>query len=149
MVRPVDTAEELAAFLADKRHNAVVLGPGGGVGEAMRDQVAAALASEAGVVLDADALTSFAEDPAALFAAIGGHQGGAVLTPHEGEFIRLFSNINGKTKVNSKLERAQFSGPAKWRGRAPQRSRYGGGGTGRPGVDCRQCAALSGDRRLR
>ena len=60
MVRPVDGAAELAEFLADKRRNAVVLGPGGGVGQAMREQVAAALASEAAVVLDADALTSFA-----------------------------------------------------------------------------------------
>ena len=46
MVRPVDGAAELAAFLADKRRNAVVLGPGGGVGPAMREQVGAALASE-------------------------------------------------------------------------------------------------------
>ena len=58
MVRPVDGAGELAAFLADKRHNAVLLGPGGGVGPAMREQVAVALASGAAVVLDADALTS-------------------------------------------------------------------------------------------
>ena len=43
MVRPVDGAAELADFLADKRRNAVVLGPGGGVGQAMRDQVVAAL----------------------------------------------------------------------------------------------------------
>ena len=63
MVRPVDGAAELAAFLADKRRNAVVLGPGGGVGPAMREQVAAALASAAAVVLDADALTSFADEP--------------------------------------------------------------------------------------
>ena len=48
MVRPVDGAAELAAFLADKRRNAVVLGPGGGVGPAMREQVAAALASARG-----------------------------------------------------------------------------------------------------
>ena len=66
MVRPVDGAAELTAFLADKRRNAVVLGPGGGVGPAMREQVAAALASGAAVVLDADALTSFADDPKAL-----------------------------------------------------------------------------------
>ena len=59
-------AAELAEFLADKRRNAVVLGPGGGVGPAMREQVLAALASAAAVVLDADALTSFAEEPAAL-----------------------------------------------------------------------------------
>ena len=63
MVRPVDGAAELTAFLADKRRNAVVLGPGGGVGPAMREQVAAALASEAAAVLDADALTSLAGRP--------------------------------------------------------------------------------------
>ena len=66
MVRPVDGAAELTAFLADKRRNAVVLGPGGGVGPAMREQVAAALASGAAAVLDADALTSLAEEPKAL-----------------------------------------------------------------------------------
>ena len=59
-------------FLADQRLNAVVLGPGGGVGAAMRELVLAALAGERAVVLDADALTSFAEAPRALFAAIGG-----------------------------------------------------------------------------
>ena len=48
MVRPVDGAAELAAFLADKRRNAVVLGPGGGVGPAMREQVAAALGERGG-----------------------------------------------------------------------------------------------------
>ena len=59
MVRPVDGAAELADFLADKRRNAVALGPGGGVGPALRDLVAAALASEAAAVLDADALDQF------------------------------------------------------------------------------------------
>ena len=39
MVRPVDGASELDALLADRRLNAVVLGPGGGVGEGMRAQV--------------------------------------------------------------------------------------------------------------
>ena len=77
MVRPVDGAAELAEFLADKRRNAVVLGPGGGVGPAMRDQVRAALASEAAVVLDADALTSFADEPAALAGASPSARGGA------------------------------------------------------------------------
>ena len=75
MVRPVDGASELAEFLTDKRRNAVVLGPGGGVGEAMREQVLAALASEAAVVLDADALTSFADEPTALVSAIGKRAG--------------------------------------------------------------------------
>ena len=70
MVRPVDGAAELTTFLADKRHNAVVLGPGGGVGPAMREQAVAALASAAAVVLDADALTSLADDLPGLVAMI-------------------------------------------------------------------------------
>jgi hydroxyethylthiazole kinase-like uncharacterized protein yjeF len=110
MVRPVDGALELAAFLADKRRNAVALGPGGGVGPAMREEVRAALATEAAVVLDADALTSFADEPAALMTAIGRHTGGGVvLTPHEGEFARLFKSISTEAKVNSKLEKTRLA----------------------------------------
>ena len=77
MVRPVDGAEELAAWLADPRLNAVVLGPGGGVGRPMREMVLAALSGERAVVLDADALTSFAEAPETLFAAIRSRGRGA------------------------------------------------------------------------
>ena len=86
MVRPVDGAAELAAFMADKRHNAVVLGPGGGVGPAMREQVLAALASEAAVVLDADAITSFADAPAdpRLGQAVGDRRGGRIRMPRTG-----------------------------------------------------------------
>ncbi len=108
MVRPVDGAPELAEFLADKRRNAVVLGPGGGTGQAMRDQVQAALGSEAAVVLDADALTSFADDLAALISAIGKRGArGTVLTPHEGEFGRLFKSIASDPHVHAKLEKAR------------------------------------------
>jgi hydroxyethylthiazole kinase-like uncharacterized protein yjeF len=107
MVRPVDGPSELADFLADTRRNAVVLGPGGGVGPAMREQVRAALASEAAVVLDADALTSFADEPPALFSAIAKRTGcGVVMTPHEGEFSRLFRGLTSDSKLHSKLERA-------------------------------------------
>ena len=107
MVRPVDGAKELGEFLADKRRNAVVLGPGGGVGSAMADQVRAVLQSEAAVVLDADALTSFADHPEALFANTAARAGrGTVLTPHEGEFSRLFSEINESPSAHGKLERA-------------------------------------------
>ena len=110
MVRPVDGAAELSEFLADKRHNAIVLGPGGGVGQVMRDMVLAALASEAGVVLDADALTSFADDPAALVSAIAKRPGeGVVLTPHEGEFARLFNILPINSQLNSKLERVRMA----------------------------------------
>jgi hydroxyethylthiazole kinase-like uncharacterized protein yjeF len=110
MVRPVDGALELAEFLADRRRNAVVLGPGGGVGSAMREEVQAALASEAALVLDADALTSFADEPAVPAVAIAKHRGrGVVLTPHEGEFARLFKTIAGNSNVNSKLEKTRLA----------------------------------------
>jgi hydroxyethylthiazole kinase-like uncharacterized protein yjeF len=108
MVRPMEGAIGLAEILADHRLNAVVLGPGGGVGAGMRDLVAAALAGERAVVLDADALTSFADDPGTLFSAIAMRAGGpTMLTPHEGEFARIFSTAVQSSGASSKLERAR------------------------------------------
>ena len=108
MVRPVDGASELAEFLCDKRRNTVVLGPGGGVGQAMRELTMAALASDAAAVLDADAMTSFAEEPAALMSGIAKRTGrSVVLTPHEGEFSRIFKAINDNPNVHAKLEKAR------------------------------------------
>jgi hydroxyethylthiazole kinase-like uncharacterized protein yjeF len=110
MVRRVDGAAELGEFLADKRRNAVVLGPGGGVGTAMQEQALSALASQAAVVLDADALTSFADEPAILVSAIGQRpRRGVVLTPHEGEFSRLFKEIYKDTQDNSKVEKTRLA----------------------------------------
>ncbi len=110
MVRPVDGAGELAAFLADRRLNAVVLGPGGGVGPAMREQASVVLASGAAAVLDADALTSFGGEPDALAAMIAKVPGrDVVLTPHEGEFARLFKVIHEDRNLHSKLERTRLA----------------------------------------
>ena len=109
MVRPVDGSDELAEFLTDQRRNAVILGPGGGVGSAMRKQVGAALAANAAVVLDADALTSFAGEPAALASSIGKSRGNVVLTPHDGEFVRLFGNLEDISNSNSKLEKTRLA----------------------------------------
>jgi hydroxyethylthiazole kinase-like uncharacterized protein yjeF len=110
MVRPVDGSAELAEFLTDKRRNALVLGPGGGVGAAMREAVLTALRSQVAVVLDADALTSFAEEPDVLFSAISGRTGRrVVMTPHDGEFTRIFSDINKRTNSNSKLEKTRLA----------------------------------------
>jgi hydroxyethylthiazole kinase-like uncharacterized protein yjeF len=108
MVRQVDGSAELKEFLGDKRRNAIILGPGGGVGAVMREQVLTALASDAVVVLDADALTSFAGEPGTLASAIGARAGRpVVLTPHEGEFSRLFSGVNAPSR--SKLEKARLA----------------------------------------
>ena len=82
-----DGAGAFAGLLAERRRNAVLLGPGNGVSESTRDMVRAALATELAVVLDADALTAFADRADELFAAITGN---CVLTPHDGEFARLF-----------------------------------------------------------
>ena len=110
MVRPVDGAKELATFLADRRLNAVAMGPGIGVGEATRELVLVALSGERAVVLDADALTSFAPEPRRLAEALNARGGQAtILTPHEGEFSRYFGSLDDRTKAGSKLERARLA----------------------------------------
>jgi hydroxyethylthiazole kinase-like uncharacterized protein yjeF len=108
MVHSVDTAVEFAELLTDKRFNSCVIGPGAGLGERTRDFVLTALSAKRGLVLDADALTSFAEAPDHLFEAIKASQDSqVVLTPHEGEFPRLFSDISNKHPLRSKLERVR------------------------------------------
>jgi ADP-dependent NAD(P)H-hydrate dehydratase / NAD(P)H-hydrate epimerase len=112
MVRPVDGADELAQFLSDRRLNAFAIGPGFGVGEETCACVLAALAGERAVVLDADAITSFAGDPQRLARALAERARagqGSVLTPHEGEFSRFFGALDARTKVGTKLERARLA----------------------------------------
>jgi hydroxyethylthiazole kinase-like uncharacterized protein yjeF len=93
MLRPVADADALAEILEDERINALCLGPGLGAGARTMGLVAAALGAKRGTVLDADALTSFAEDPSKLFALL--HEN-CVLTPHLGEFARLFPDLAAK-----------------------------------------------------
>lgn len=85
----VTDIDKVGDELDDKRRNAVALGPGLGVGTAARDMVLAVLAKGRATVLDADALTSFAGDPEVLFDALGPN---CVLTPHDGEYARLFTH---------------------------------------------------------
>jgi hydroxyethylthiazole kinase-like uncharacterized protein yjeF len=80
----------------------VALGPGLGIGGETRALVDAALKSGAAVVLDADAITSFKDDPPHLFAQLHDR---CVLTPHAGEFERLFPGLLDQTA--SKLEAAR------------------------------------------
>jgi ADP-dependent NAD(P)H-hydrate dehydratase / NAD(P)H-hydrate epimerase len=108
MVRPVDGAAELTRFLADRRLNAVAVGPGLGVSDATCELVLAALSGERAVVLDADAITSFANSPQRLATAVqAGGEWATILTPHEGEFSRYFHALDADTKVGSKLERVR------------------------------------------
>jgi hydroxyethylthiazole kinase-like uncharacterized protein yjeF len=95
-VYPLDSVQDLDSLLVDKRKNGVLIGPGCGVGTATAMYVMRILASERPVVLDADALTSFQDDPDSLFAAIRRRSAAVVLTPHAGEFRRLFKAEGGK-----------------------------------------------------
>ena len=90
-------------LIGDARRNAFLLGPGNGIGPETRRRAIAALKTRRATVLDADALTSFAGRRRELFAAI---RGPCVLTPHEGEFNRLFG-ISG-----DKLARARTAAKA-------------------------------------
>jgi hydroxyethylthiazole kinase-like uncharacterized protein yjeF len=108
MVRAVDTVVEFAEMLEDRRFNACVIGPGAGVGARTRDLVLTAMSAKRSLVLDADALTSFADTPDRLFDAVkDSRDPQVVLTPHEGEFSRLFSDISNKHTVRSKLGRVR------------------------------------------
>jgi hydroxyethylthiazole kinase-like uncharacterized protein yjeF len=105
MVRPCDDADEFSELLSDRRINAVVMGPGGGVGKPMRELVLAALNGTRALVLDADAITSFVEDPKKLFTSLKSHhESPAIMTPHEGEFARIFKGNEPKATVKQKLK---------------------------------------------
>lgn len=93
MVQPVEQSDDFIRLLDDKRHTAFLIGPGAGVSEETRRRVLAILKTGRPTVLDADALTAFADDPEILFKAIAGP---CVMTPHDGEFRRLFDPSGDK-----------------------------------------------------
>jgi hydroxyethylthiazole kinase-like uncharacterized protein yjeF len=105
MVKPFDGARGLADLFDDTRLGTVVMGPGLGVHEDTRELVETALAGPPWrrIVLDADALSVFEDDPDALFRIL--RPGAAILTPHEGEFERLFPGLLDKSA--SKLDAAR------------------------------------------
>ncbi|MGO9429935.1 NAD(P)H-hydrate dehydratase [Rhodoblastus sp.] len=109
MLRQVDDAAQWRELLADRRFSAVAIGPGFGVGAATRRIVETLLAASLkggsrplGIVLDADALTSFSPDWDSLAAVIQCSGAEVVITPHEGEFNRLFNKK--ATKLQLKRE---------------------------------------------
>jgi hydroxyethylthiazole kinase-like uncharacterized protein yjeF len=98
-----DDGAMFAHLLSDERRNAVLIGPGSGVSDRTRDAALSALAARRRVVLDADAITVFAADPDLLFRSIDGP---TLLTPHEGEFRRLFPDLAGKADKLGRVRRA-------------------------------------------
>ena len=90
MLKPFANDGELADFAAAARAKAAVIGPAAGVTPATRANLLALAAGPAALVADADALTVFAEEPQALFEALDARD---VLTPHPGEFGRIFPGL--------------------------------------------------------
>ena len=103
MTKPVADETALRALLHDRRFTGLLIGPGAGVGERTRGLVNAVLAANRATVLDADALTSFAERRPELLDIL---RPDCVLTPHDGEFARLF-DVQG-----SRLDRARAASRA-------------------------------------
>lgn len=95
MVHALDEPAALDRLLAARAYTALLIGPGAGVGDATRAQTLAMLGTGRPTLLDADALTSFREDPEPLFDALSDR---CVLTPHEGEFTRLFASTGAKAE---------------------------------------------------
>jgi NAD(P)H-hydrate epimerase len=93
MVRPLAAPGDFVGLLDDKRFSALLIGPGAGTGEETRSRALTMLASGRPTLLDADAITVFQGDPAALDRAI---HGPCVMTPHDGEFRRLFDPSGDK-----------------------------------------------------
>jgi hydroxyethylthiazole kinase-like uncharacterized protein yjeF len=102
MLRQIDSVGDLGEWLADRRLGTLVLGPGFGIGRKAREFVLAL--SGRRLVLDADGITSFKDDPKALFEAFAGEPR-LILTPHEGEFARLFPDI-AEDGILSKVDKA-------------------------------------------
>jgi hydroxyethylthiazole kinase-like uncharacterized protein yjeF len=110
MLRTIDGAAGLGLLLDDRRLNSVVIGPAAGIGAPTRQNVLAILESGAAAVLDADAMSSFRDERETLFAAIAARpERPVVLTPHSGEFARLFDKPVG-SKVDAARAAARSSG---------------------------------------
>ena len=93
MVKPLAAPQDFETLLEDRRFSALLIGPGAGVSAQTRERACAMLKTGRPTVIDADALTSFQNDPQALDRALTGP---CVLTPHDGEFARLFDTAGGK-----------------------------------------------------
>ncbi len=106
MLARADGADGWAELFAGARYSTLLVGPGNGVDEATREAVLRALASHRDCVLDADALTSHGARREEFFEGLRACGGQVVLTPHAGEFDRLFEGTEAVTGP-SKLHRAR------------------------------------------
>jgi NAD(P)H-hydrate epimerase len=108
MLRRFDQAENVRRIVDERKSwRAVVVGPANGIGETTRANVFSILSLDVGAVVDADALTSFESDPATLFKLLNKR---CVLTPHAGEFARLFPDISLSQPIDAAIAAAARAG---------------------------------------
>ncbi len=98
IVHPLSDTDPISDIISDRKISAILIGPGFGVSDLTRSRVLEVLQCGVAVVLDADALTSFSHDPQKLFGSINGP---CIITPHEGEFSRLF-DLDGPKSERAK-----------------------------------------------
>ncbi|MCF6327750.1 MAG: NAD(P)H-hydrate dehydratase [Devosiaceae bacterium] len=111
MLAEVKSDGDLADLLQDQRKNCIIIGPAAGIGEKTRKNVLATLKSGTAMVLDADAISSFADEPETLFKEISKlPERNIVITPHEGEFERLFGKSDQQEKLSRAVAAAKVSG---------------------------------------
>tara|TARA_B100001105_G_scaffold252249_1_gene243430 strand:+ start:1905 stop:3404 length:1500 start_codon:yes stop_codon:yes gene_type:complete len=93
----VDSLHDLKKIISDKRKNVFLVGPGIGVSRLSSKKVLLLLSKKRPCVLDADAISAFKDSPKKLFKSVFPR---CVLTPHEGEFARLFPKIAKRKNIN-------------------------------------------------
>jgi NAD(P)H-hydrate epimerase len=93
IAQPLAGDQDFSRLLAEPRYSAFLIGPGAGVNDTTRSRALAMLGTGKPVVLDADAISVFAQRPEDLFQGI---HGPCVITPHEGEFRRIFDAADDK-----------------------------------------------------
>lgn len=104
------SSDTIDRHLSDPRKNTYLVGPGNGVNEKTKTNILSILKAQKNCIIDADGITSFSEDRDTLFKAIKNSNSNIVLTPHYGEFKKLFPSLGGKNKLEAAREAAKMSG---------------------------------------
>ena len=103
----IDSSASLYDLLLERKRNAVLIGPGNGLNDNTRENVLSILDTPAAAVIDADALTVFSEYPEELFKVLDET---CILTPHDGEFNRLFPFQKEGGRLSRARNAAKISG---------------------------------------
>lgn len=105
---PLENQNHFTAYFKDQRRTAAIIGPGAGLKNQrpLKNLILKSLSLRKPVILDADALTVFKDHTSDLFKAL---HSDCILTPHEGEFVKLFPSVEG-TKTERAAKAAQQSG---------------------------------------